>query len=396
MTLAPEPVVSSSGRDAALDTLGLIGHPTALDASTGAVLVLTYDEVNHLARDPRLLGIGLTLFDFVGVPAGELRRWYGALMFTNDGPAHDRLRRLVSKAFTPSSVERLRDGAAADAAASTGALVEAGGGDLVAAYDGLPLRTMARLLGIPVEVLADLRRWVDALSPVFGVMEPAEITAAADAIVDLRAAIDAIVETRRGDPGDDLITALLVAEDAGDTLTHEEVIDMVTNLLVGGHDTTAGQIGCSLFALSVHSQLGRSLRDGSASLESVVSETIRTEPSIGVVPRVVTTEMEIGGRQRAAGTFVLLSSLAANHDPAAWDAPNEVRPDRFDRSGTSRLITFGSGPHYCLGANLARMTLAEVVRSVAPLDLALTIDPGDVEWVSVLGTGPAALPVSVG
>jgi cytochrome P450 len=395
MTLAPEPVVSSVGREATLDVLGLVGHPTALDGSTGAVLVLTYDEVNHLARDPRLLGIGLTLFDLVGVPAGELRRWYGSLMFTNDGPTHDRLRRLVSKAFTPSSVERLRDGAAADAAASTAALAAAGGGDLVAAYDGLPLRTMARLLGIPVEVLPDLRRWVDALSPVFGVMEPAQVAAAADAIVDLRAAVDTIVIARRGDPADDVITALLAAEDTGDTLTHDEVIDMVTNLLVGGHDTTAGQIGCSLFAMSMHPQLGRALHGGSASLESVVSETIRSEPSIGVVPRVATTDVEIGGRNRAAGTFVLLSSIAANHDPAAWAAPDEVRPDRFDHAGTPRLITFGSGPHYCLGANLARMTLAEVVRSVAPLDHTLTVDPADVEWVTVLGTGPASLPVTL-
>jgi cytochrome P450 len=371
-------------------------HPSMIDPSTGGVVVCRYDEVERLARSTELIGIGLALFDMMGIAEGELRRWYGSLMFTNDGAPHDRLRRLVSRAFTPRSVERLRAAAAALVDQRLTPLVEAGTGDLVAALDGLPLELMARLIGLPEASLPTLRSQVDALSPVFGLMTEDQTRAAEAAIVGLRNDVAALIDARRGQPADDLLTSLLAVEEAGDQLSADEVVDMVANLLVGGHDTTAGQLGCTLQLLLADPSLLQAIRDRTATSTSVVSETMRVNPTLDLVPRCTVGPTVIVGRERPAGSMVWLHSLAANHDPAVWDEPETVQPDRFDRPVSPKMLTFGSGPHYCLGANLARMTLTEVVDAVARLEVRPTVDPFGVPLVLRLGLAPTTLPVTVG
>ena len=131
-----------------------------------------YDEVEKLAHDPRLAGIGLTVFDFIGVPDGPLRTWYSSLMFTNDGDAHHRLRRLAARVFTPRSVEQHRALAADLTAARMSDLAAAGGGDLVETFATVPITVICRLLGVPDDEVADFVAYGDALSPVFGFMEP--------------------------------------------------------------------------------------------------------------------------------------------------------------------------------------------------------------------------------
>jgi hypothetical protein len=123
--------------------------PTAIDEATGMIYVLRHGDIERLLNEPRVHGVGLSLFDAMGIAEGPLRDWYGALMFTNDGTPHDRLRRLVSKAFTPRAVERLRPIAAARVAEQVSALRQAGGGDLVAAFAHLPMHVMCALLGVP-------------------------------------------------------------------------------------------------------------------------------------------------------------------------------------------------------------------------------------------------------
>ncbi len=376
--------------------------PGAIDARTGAVVALDYEEVQRLTHDQRLAGIGLTLFDMLGIGDGPLRTWYSSIMFTLDGDDHHRLRRLASKAFTPRSVERHRALAGSLATQRMEAVVEAGGGDLVASFQDLPIRVICTLIGVPEDQISEFIAYGEALSPVFGFMTPDQVAAAEAAVVGLSKDVDQMIASRRDRRGEDLISRLLDAEDAGDRLSHDEVITMVGNLIVGGDDTTASQIGCSLLTLLRHPQTLDDLRADPSIAAAVVDETIRFEPSITVVPRTLLEAAVVGGVERPAGSLVLLSSASASRQEDIWGDPDAFRPGRFGEPDAPKLLSFGSGPHYCLGAALARMTLAEVITSAAVAGLGETVvpavdlsEPSNVEWVSTLGRRPASLAVTV-
>ena len=371
----------------------------ALD--TGAVIVLHYDDIERLSHDPRLAGIGLSVFDFLGIPDGPLRRWYSSLMFTNEGDAHHRLRRLAARVFTPRSVERHRELAASLADDRMADLIEAGGGDLIAALVDVPITVICTLIGVPADRIPDFIKYGDALSPVFGLMDPDQVAVAERAVVDLMVDVEAMIDSRLAERGDDLISGLLDAEEAGDRLTHDEVVTMVGNLIVGGHDTTSGQVSCSLLTLLRHPDVLDDLRSDPSLVGAVVNETIRYEPSITIVPRTVLETMEIGGVERPVGSMVFLASASASRDENVWGDPDVFRPTRFAEPDAPKLLSFGSGPHYCLGAALARMTMEEVLLAAARAGLGDTIvadapiDADSIEWRQILGRSPARLPVTV-
>ena len=368
--------------------------PVATDAMSGALCVLRYPDVEQLAHEPRLAGIGLAMFDLLGITDGPLRQWYGGLMFTNEGEAHHRLRALVSRAFTPKAVKALRADAAKLAADGLEPIRADGGGDLVDALGLLPMHVMCRLLGVPGEDVSIFGVWADALSPTFGYMDPEQIEAAERAIVDLLAYVDDLTARRAQDPGDDLITALLAAEVDGARLEHDEVLAMVANLLVGGHDTTASQLACTFLTLLRHPDETDRLREAPELIGPAVAEAVRYEPSLPAVPRTVTEPFEVVDREPPVGSIVLLITGAANRDPAVWDEPDRFDVSRFTAPSAPRLLTFGAGAHYCLGAALARLTVEEGVRAM--LDLGPSGPEGDpfaVPWRSVLGRAPAEVPI---
>ena len=373
--------------------------PSALSVETGAVLALRYDDVERLSHDPRLAGVGLTFFDLLGVGEGPLRTWYSSLMFTNEGDAHHRLRRLAARVFTPRSVERHRELAARLTADRMAQLVADGGGDLVEALVDVPITVICTLIGVPDEQIPAFVAYGDALSPVFGLMDADQIAVAEAAVVGLMADVEAMIATRLEQRSDDLISALLDAEEEGDKLTHDEVVTMVGNLIVGGHDTTSGQVSCTLLTLLRHPEALDALRADPSLAPAVVDEGIRFEPSITIVPRTVLEPIEIGGVERPAGSMVFLSSASASRDEGVWGDPDVFRPARFTESGAPKLLSFGSGAHYCLGAALARMTMQEVMLGAAQAGLGDTLvadgelDSASIEWRQVLGRSPAHLPV---
>ncbi len=375
--------------------------PTGMAVDTGAVVVLRYGDVERLSHDPRLAGVGLSVFDFLGIGDGPLRQWYSSLMFTNEGDDHHRLRRLAARVFTPRSVERHRALAASLAADRMATIVGEGGGDLVDALGDLPITVICTLIGVPDDQIADFVQYGDDLSPVFGLMSPDQIAVAERAVADLTADVGAMIDSRLAVRGDDLISGLLDAEEAGDRLTHDEVVTMVGNLIVGGHDTTSGQVSCSLLTLLRHPDVLDALRADASLAGAVVNETIRYEPSITVVPRTVVEPIEIGGVDRAVGSMVFLTSASASRDEDVWGDPDVFRPSRFAEPDAPKLLSFGSGPHYCLGAALARMTMEEVVLAAARAGLGDTIvadgplDAAGIEWRQILGRSPARLPVTV-
>jgi cytochrome P450 len=368
--------------------------PLATDVVTGAPVVLRQRDLEALAHDQRLEGIGLAFFDMMGISDGPLRDWYGRLMFTTEGDYHRRIRSLVSRAFTPRSVEALR-AAAADMAAEAVASVRQGG-DLVAAFSTVATRLMCRLLGVPETDVPLFAAWLDALSPVFFVMTPEQIAAATSAISELKSYVDELTTRRSKDPGRDLITALLASEADGERLTHGETVAMVANLLVAGHDTAGSQIPCSILVALQHRHELAGVHEDEARLASAVAETMRLEPSIPYIPRTAVAEIELCGTTIPAGSMVLLCFASACRDASAWRDPDRFDPDRFSRPDTPRLLNFGAGTHYCIGHALAKIAVEECVRAVLAADppLRLTEDPADITWRQVLGRSPARLVVS--
>ena len=367
--------------------------PLATDIASGATVVLRQRDLEALVHDQRLEGIGLALFDTMGITDGPLRDWYGRLMFTTEGDYHRRIRSLVSRAFTPRSVDALRATAAEMAGEAVASVRQ--GGDLVAAYSTLATRLMCRLLGVPDSDVPVFAAWLDALSPVFLVMTPDQIADATTAITELQSYVDELTTRRSTDPGRDLITALLASEADGERLTHGETVAMIANLLVAGHDTAGSQIPCSvLVALEHHAELA-GVSEDEARLASAVTETMRLEPSIPFMPRTAVAPIELHGMTIPAGS-VFLCVAAANRDASAWHEPDRFDPDRFTRPDTPRLLNFGAGTHYCLGKALAQIAVEECVRAVLTADpaLRLTEDAASIPWRQVLGRSPAQLVVS--
>ena len=368
--------------------------PLATDVVTGATVVLRQRDLEALAHDQRLEGIGLALFDMMGITDGPLSDWYARLMFTTEGDYHRRMRSLVSRAFTPRSVEALRATAAnmaADAVASGRQ-----GSDLVAPCSPLSTRLICRLLGVPDADIAVFAQWADALSPVFYIMTPEQIADATTAITELQSYVDELTTRRTEDPGSDLITALLASEADGERLTHGETVAMIANLLVAGHDTAGSQIPCSILVALQHRDELAGVHEDDVRLASAAAETMRLEPSIPAIPRTAVAPIELYGTTIPAGSMVFLCIAAACRDASAWREPDHFDPDRFTQPDTPRLLNFGAGTHYCLGTALAKIAVEESVRAVLAADppLRLTEDPADIPWRRVLGRSPARLVVS--
>jgi cytochrome P450 len=367
--------------------------PLAVDEMTGATVVLRHRDLETLARDPRLVGIGLTLFDLMQITEGPLRDWYGKLMFTTEGEYHRRIRTVVARAFTPRSVTALR-ATAADMA--THALTSARrDGDLLAT-SGLATQLICRLLGVPDSDVPVFREWADALSPVFFVMTPPQIEAATKAITALQSYVDELTTHRAKDPQDDLITSLLAAEADGERLTHTETVTMIVNLLVAGHDTAGSQIPCSALVALQHLDQLTNIEHDDSRLVGAAAETMRLEPSIALIPRTAMAPIDLHGKTIPAGSMVFLCIAAACRDVTAWDEPNTFDPDRFTRKDVSRLPNFGAGTHYCLGTALAKLAVEESLRAILHADpaLRLTENPADIPWRQILGRSPSRLLVA--
>ncbi len=367
----------------------------AIDDDTGVPYALDNAQVKALLLDKRLVGGGRMVFEMQDIPPGRFPNWYLNIMFTTEGPEHSRMRRLVGKAFTPRAIDGLREVAAALVAAQLDKIRVQGSGDLVALLADVPTAVMCGLLGVPSADVPRFVAWIDALGPIFSFMSPEQIAAAASAIEGLLDYTLELRDRRHDAPADDLISALIAAEEDGDQLTREETAAMVANLLVAGHDTTASQIGCSLLTLLTHPDVMAQVRADPAIIESVVTETIRYEPSVPLTFRAVVEPVALGEVDCAPGSLISLSTWTANRDPSVWADADSFQPRRFLDPDAPRMLSFGGGPHFCLGAWLARMTLEEVVRGVSALDPRLTVDPDDIEWVQVLGQNPARLPVRV-
>lgn len=332
-------------------------------------------------------------------PTFELLRGW---MVFHDPPAHERLKEPVRRAFTPRTVESLRP--------FVTEVVTRCVDDVVAALrDGrtvdlvgelafpLPAIVIAELLGVPASDREAFKTWSNELAAiVFGTASQADqAIRASQGTAHFAEYFTGLIDHYEEHPADNLICALLAARDHTDPpLTASELVGACTLLLFGGHETTTSLLGNSMLALLQHPQQRAWLANHPDQVPVAAEELHRFDGTSKVMVRIAAERLELAGQVIEAGATVILGIASANRDPAAFDAPDELRLDRTD---ASRHLGYGHGLHFCLGAPLARLetqvALDAFARRLGPARLAVADD--DLQWgATILGRGLHALPVA--
>jgi cytochrome P450 len=318
-----------------------------------------------------------------------------------DPPDHTRLRRLVTRAFTPSAIERLRPSIqsmvdqALDRAAQQGTM------ELI---DDLafpvPFQVISELLDMPAGRAEELRDWSQAIT---ASLEPtadlATLDASDAAIGQLIPYLIDVIEDRRRSPGEDMLSGLIAAEESGDRLSPAELISFVVLLYVAGHETTVNLIGNGVLALLRHrSELDRWRADPGMD-DRAVDELLRYDGPVQHTVRVAMVPVEYEGAHGELirvepGETVLTVLGAANHDPQVFEAPHELR---LDRDNAHRHLAFAAGIHYCLGASLAKLeaqiAIGSLIRRFPNMELA-----GEPHWrdrITIRGVDRLALKLNL-
>lgn len=309
-----------------------------------------------------------------------------------DPPRHTRIRRIVSGAFTPRRTAAWRPRVEAIAAELADGMAAQGPPcDLLTAFAfPLPVRVICELLGVPDGDRERFRRWADVALSTGG--EGAARRSANG--VEFRAYVEAFVEARREEPGDALVDVLIAARDEGEDgdgrgLSGPELVSLVINIITAGHETTAHMVASAVFTLVTEGRWPAAV--GPALLEEVLRHDT---PATVAMPRLAVRDVELDTGTVRAGDTVLPMLADANRDAAVYADPEAFAPDR--RTDGTPLVTFGHGPHFCLGANLARQEVEVALGTLADrfpkLELAVPAD--EVPWrAGGIVTGPGRLPV---
>jgi unspecific monooxygenase len=296
-------------------------------------------------------------------------------MLDLEPPDHTRIRRLVSKAFTPRTVEQLRPYVEQLAGELVERLVAAGGGDLLTdVAEPLPVAVIAEMLGIPEQDRAPLRPWSADICGMYE-LNPSEETAAkaVRASVEFSEYLHGLIAERRKRPGDDLISGLIAAHDEGDRLTEQEMISTAVLLLNAGHEATVNATVNGWYALFRHPEQLAALRADHSLVPTAIEELMRYDTPLQLFERWVLDDIEIDGTTVPRGAEIAMLFGSANHDPAVFTDPGTLDFTRRDNPH----ISFSAGIHYCIGAPLARIELAASMRALlekAPT-LALAAEP---------------------
>ena len=356
-----------------------------MPGGTPAWLVTGYAEARAALTDPRLRKM----------PPGwrpDPASIFGLLemhMLNSDRPDHERLRKLVNKAFTARRVEQLRPRITSITAGLLDDMSTRREVDLLASFAfPLPVTVICELLGVPVADRDDFRAWSATI--VSNTASPGAYQA--DATAMIRYFISLLAAKRR-EPGDDLLSALVAARDEQDRLSENELLSMVFLLLVAGHETTVNLIGNGMLALLLNpGELAR-LRADPSLLASAVEELLRyVNPVNNATYRFAAEPLEIGGARIGTGEVVLVALSGANRDPSRYPDPDLLDLSR-DSAGH---LAFGHGSHYCLGAPLARLEAEIAFGGLLERfgSMTLAVPPDALRWrPSTLIHGLEALPV---
>ena len=345
----------------------------------GVWTLTRYDDVSRLLRDPSLSVVDANassdpaqeIFDAAGI---ERQRRGSRAILNLDPPDHTRIRRLVSKAFTPSRIDALVPRIQQLVNDLLDELESSPRPDVIAGLAfPLPFAVISEILGMPETDRVQLREWshtlVKFLEPVVLQDELPVLIAAGD---HMDAHIREAIDWKRANPADDLLSALIAVEEEGDVLDENELLDQVRLLYIAGHETTVNLIGNGTLALLRNPDQFQLLHDEPTLIANAVDELLRYDSPVQFSRRITLTDVEIGGRAVARGSFVFTLLGAANRDPAHFGAG----ADRLDlrRRDAPHHLSFGGGIHHCLGAVLARtegrVAIGALVRRFPHLELA--------------------------
>jgi cytochrome P450 len=361
-----------------------------------------YEDCSRLLRDPSLsveerhsaYNGREAMFEAAGVE----RRNRGARAILNlDPPDHTRIRRLVSKAFTPRRVEALlpRVQSLVDGMLD----VAEGRGEMDVISDlafPLPFAVISEMLGMPEADRLLLREWshtlVTSLEPL---TSPDEIPRLMEASDHMVAHVEAAIAWKRREPADDLLSAMIAAEEEGDRLSPEELRDQVVLLFVAGHETTVNLIGNGTLALLRNPAQHALLRAQPDLIGNAIEELLRYDSPVQFTRRIALQPLEVDGHHIEAGSFVFTILGAANHDPEHFGAT----ADELDltRRDAPHHISFGGGIHHCLGAVLARAEARAAIASVTARFPEMTLASDTPSWNGrMVLRGLDALPVTLG
>jgi hypothetical protein len=355
------------------------------------VVVGRHEDCSRILRDPRMSSDrARSLLSPPGTPSLPT-------MVHRDPPDHTRLRRLVSKAFTPRVVASLAPRIRRITGDLISAAAVAGAGQIEVvsqlAYP-LTIRMISELLGVPAADQSLFAGWTACLAqlaePQAMALKPADAAAMKQVYGEFSQYFTDLIAQRRARPERDLLSALIRARDEGQQLTELELIRMCMFLLVAGHETTVNLISNAIVALLRHPDQLAALRADQELAGAAVEETLRYSPSLQMASRVARGNIEIGDLTAPDGAMVVLLLAAAGRDPAVFP-----EPDKFDISrDAGRHLAFAAGPHFCLGAPLARLEATIALNAFAARVVTPELDPAQLAYKPNMNVrGPSRLVV---
>jgi len=349
--------------------------------------VLTHELVNRVLRDPSSFSSHLGATQIRDPGTSDMLAFVQRMMLNQDPPSHTRLRRLLTKSFTPRAIAKLETRIIERATLIVDRLAPLGQADFAKEAGELPLMTLAEIMGVPEQDRMLLFDWSNRVigyqdteystSDQFDPQTGSEMALKARAIrqeikadrygrmpdprsrqglADMYFYAGELAQYRRQQPGDDVVSILLATPDDQGAITTEEFETMFFLFAVAGNETLRNGIPGGMMALLEHPAEMKKLLNNLELLPSAIEEMLRYSPPVIHFRRTATEDLELGGEQIRAGDKVVVYHAAANRDPEVFESPDEFNIERAPNDH----VTFGAGPHFCLGAHLARMQMSAI------------------------------------